>query len=220
MDRKLVWSGLAFVGGVALLLLGSPSAASAHVCMDFPLSRVGAECVPRSPQKVGPCPVPRGADANVFRPGQSITVRLRETIDHPSHYRIAFDPDGERFRDPEAVDDTENDYPYVLLDGIPDDEAAIQEVEITFPEVVTEDGTLQLIQVMHDKGGNGFGGASGGADDNDDIYYSCADIALRTETAEAGGQRGSRLPLPVIAVLLGLSLWGVGTNRAAEVNQL
>lgn len=174
----LTLAGLSLVAGMAVSF-ASPSSAAAHVCMDFPVSRVGADCTAGSFQKLGPCPVARGTNLSVFRPGETITVRFRETIDHPSHYRIAFDPNGERFRDPVTVDDTKNDYPHILVDAIPDADEAIQEVRITFPNVETETGTLQLVQVMHDKGDNGFGGSSGSPTDNDDLYYSCADIALR-----------------------------------------
>src|SRR5690606_23592702 len=116
----------------------TPSKAAAHVCLDFPVSRVGAECTARSPQKLGPCPVPRGENVTVFQPGETIKVRIRETVNHPSHYRIAFSPADEDFRDPVSVDDTQNDYPYILLDGIEDAEEAIQEIEITFPDTPTE----------------------------------------------------------------------------------
>ena len=192
------------------MLFGTPGTAEAHVCMDFPVSRVGAECVARSPQKVGPCPVARGTNLNVFRPGETIKVVLRETIDHPSHYRIAFNPDGDEFRDPVTVDDMANDYPFILVDAIEDDSLSMQEVEITFPNVTTENGTLQLIQVMYNKGANGFGGRRNQErtpTDNDDLYYSCADIALRGAPVVAAAEpaapfreeHGSRLPLVAFA---------------------
>jgi hypothetical protein len=150
-----------------------------HVCLEFPVPRVGADCTARSPQKVGPCGVAgRSEHVNVFQPGETITVVFNETVNHPSHYRIAFNPDGDDFPDPTSVDDVRSGMPYTLIDGIPDEEAAVQEVAITFPEIECENCTLQLIQVMYDKGANGFGGrtAEGG---NDDMYYACADVALR-----------------------------------------
>ena len=214
MNPKLGLGGLLTIGGVAVFL-ATPAPAAAHICMDFPVSRVGVECTPRSPQKLGPCPVPKGDEVTVFRPGETISVRIRETIDHPSHYRIAFNPNGEDFRDPVTVDDMDNDYPFILLDGIEDSDEAIQEVEITFPDEATENGVLQLIQVMYDKGGNGFGGNSGGPDGNDDLYYSCADIALRPEGAPAadastgsseGGARTAAIALPAALLLAGAGL--------------
>jgi hypothetical protein len=89
-----------------------------------PLSRVGPECNRASPQKIGPCGVGgRSEYLNEFRPGETIRVAIRETIDHPSHYRISFNPDGDAFYDPQAVDDIVEGHPYVLLDGIPDENA-------------------------------------------------------------------------------------------------
>jgi hypothetical protein len=152
--------------------------AERHVCLVFPLPRVGADCTSRSPQKVGPCGVAeRSTNVNEFRSGETITVQFNETVNHPSHYRISFNPSGDAFPDPTSVDD-KGGGPLVLFDGIPDDEAAAQQIQISFPDVECDNCTLQLIQVMYDKGGNGFGGrsAEGG---NDDIYYSCADIVLR-----------------------------------------
>jgi hypothetical protein len=116
-----------------------------------------------------------------FRPGETITVSLNETIDHPSHYRIAFNPDGDKFEDPTSKDDKTGAHPFVLLDNITDESAAKQSVKVTLPNVTCERCTLQLIQVMYDKGGNGFGGNDGVAPDNDDLYYACADIVLKGE---------------------------------------
>lgn len=191
MKLSLHWGGLALAGGL-IALMGGPEPAEAHVCMDYPNSRAGAECVARSPQKIGPCGIEGRSDIiNVFRPGETIEVRLRETVNHPSHYRIGFNPDGESFPDPEAVDHIDEEHPLILVDGIEDAEEAIQTVEITFPDIECENCTLQLIQVMYDKGENGFGGrtSEGG---NDDMYYSCADIALRGESVAAAGEQSRR----------------------------
>lgn len=150
-----------------------------HVCLESPISRAGPECSSRSPQKVGPCGVPeRSPYVTELRPGETITVVFRETVNHPSHYRISFNPDGDDFPDPQAVDDVDGPHPYVLLDGVPDEDAPTQSVRVTLPDLECDDCTLQLIQVMYDKQGNGFGGrnADGG---NDDIYYACADLVLR-----------------------------------------
>lgn len=167
--------------GVLAGLLASAGQARAHVCMDAPVSRVGAGCSFFSEQKVGPCGInQRGGNVTEFRPGETITVRLNETIDHPSHYRIAFNPNGDDFEDPTSKDDKNGGHPFVLLDNIVDEAADQQNVQVTLPNVTCENCTLQLIQVMYDKGGNGFGGADGvGTDDNDDLYYACADIVLR-----------------------------------------
>jgi hypothetical protein len=179
--------------------LAAPALARAHVCMDSPTSRVGAGCSAASPQKVGPCGVAsRSQYVTTFRPGETITVALNETINHPSHYRIAFNPDGDSFEDPTSVDDKSGAHPYVLLDGIADADDAKQTVQVTLPNVVCTRCTLQLIQVMYDKGGNGFGGndGAGPATDNDDLYYACADLVLEGEpmAADAGSSGDGGAP--------------------------
>jgi len=180
---SLRWMFAGLAGGL-LLILGTPREANAHVCLEFPVSRVGLDCTRNSPQKMGPCPVVgRTTFVNVFRPGETIDIRIRETVDHPSHYRVAFNPDGDAFVDPVTIDDTSGRHPFVLSDGIADDESDVQMIRITFPEATCENCTLQVIQVMHDKQENGFGGANGSANDNDDVYYACADIALRPPPA-------------------------------------
>ncbi|MEY4514434.1 MAG: hypothetical protein RLZZ450_6556 [Pseudomonadota bacterium] len=178
-----------------LWALAPHSVARAHVCMDAPASRVGAGCSLASAQKQGPCGVAqRGTKPTEFRPGETITVSLNETVDHLSHYRIAFNPDGDAFEDPTSKDDKTGAHPFVLLDNITDESAAKQSVRVTLPNVTCERCTLQLIQVMYDKGGNGFGGNDGVAPDNDDLYYACADIVLKGEPATgapAVGDAGS-----------------------------
>ena len=179
---------IALVGSCLVALSGS--VARAHVCMDAPVSRVGEGCTFASPQKVGPCGVnERGSHVTTFRPGEAISVALNETIDHPSHFRIAFNPDGDDFEDPTSVDDKRGGHPYVLLDGIVDEDGAKQTIDVTLPDVTCDRCTLQLIQVMYDKGGNGFGGNDGVAPNNDDIYYACADLVLAR--AASSGDAGS-----------------------------
>ena len=108
---------VAFVVG---LVSSVGSDAVAHIAMTFPSPRCSA-------QKTGPCgEAPdcqsRGAAVVVLEPGQTVTIRWDEVIGHPSHYRIAFDDDGDdAFVDPVTEDDIV-DPPVlpVLLDGIPD----------------------------------------------------------------------------------------------------
>jgi hypothetical protein len=157
--------------------------AHAHICMEAPVSRVGPSCTSASPQKPGPCGINMRSTKYVteLKPGATITVSLNETINHDSHYRIAFNPNGAEFEDPTSKDDKMGKHPFVLLDGIMDESAAKQSVQVTLPNITCDNCTLQLIQVMYDKGGNGFG--------NDDIYYSCADLVLKG-TPAAGSDAG------------------------------
>jgi len=153
---------------LALVAGGLSGPAGAHITLLDPQPRTES-------QKVGPCglandPKPDSAVA-VFEPGQTITVRWTETINHPGHFRVSFDPDGQDdFVDPASFDDFDS-APSVLLDNIADTASGgISEVEVTLPDVTCERCTLQVGQVMTDKPPYG---------DGNDLYYQCADIALR-----------------------------------------
>jgi len=159
---------LAFVCPLALVL-AAPVIAEAHIQLTYPL--------PRSTlQKDRHCGSPtRSQNPTVLPPGATFNVTWNETIPHPGHYRISFDTEGEDFTIPLGYDDftqTEN----VLVDDITDNEGTgSYSVEITLPDVECETCTLQLIQMMTDKAP--YGEVAGEADD---IYFQCADIALRS----------------------------------------
>jgi Lytic polysaccharide mono-oxygenase, cellulose-degrading len=155
---------------VALVaLVGLPRHAAAHVQMKTPLQR-------EVDQKVGPCGVAdsvRSANVCQYRPGATITVAWDETIEHPGHFRISFDQDGDDdFVDPEGYDDLDS-AESVLLDGIADRDVRSGDPgytqEVTLPDIECDGCTLQLIQVMTDKPPYG---------DGNDIYYQCADLVL------------------------------------------
>lgn len=157
------------LGVVGVLAVGAT--ARAHLSLEFPLSRYGPDVL-----KVGPCGIDEGERTNnvtVFEPGETIEVRWREYVDHPGHYRIAFDADGaDDFVDPATMMELySNDA--VLVDGIPDKGSgdADYAVEVTLPDVVCDQCTLQVTQVMYDKPPYTTPG--------NDIYYQCADLVLR-----------------------------------------
>jgi MYXO-CTERM domain-containing protein len=145
------------------------SEAQAHIALMSPTPRYGE-------LKYGPCG--RGGAMDVrtnnvttFKPGETITLTWKETVPHPGHYRIAFDPDGQRFTDPSSFTDTAPRM-YVLKDGIPDRTGTQTYTEtVTLPNVECNNCTLQLMQMMTDKPPYGNG---------DDLYYQCADIVLRS----------------------------------------
>lgn len=170
----------------ALATLAFALPAHAHICMEAPVSRVGPNCTSAAQQKPGPCGINTRSTKYVteFKPGETITVTLNETVNHDSHYRIAFNPNGSDFEDPTSKDDKDGKHPFVLLDGIVDEAAARQSIKVTLPDMTCDNCTLQLIQVMYDKTANGFG--------NDDIYYSCADIVLK------GASSGIVAPKPMV----------------------
>jgi hypothetical protein len=132
----------------------------------------------------------RTGNVTSFEPGETIEVRWDEYIDHPGHYRIAFDDDGDDdFHDP-PLDHFVNPPPMmgpysndtVLLDGIADKGRGESDylVTVTLPNVTCDNCTLQVIQVMTDKEPFTTPG--------DDIYYQCADLVLREggEPPDAG----------------------------------
>ncbi len=161
----------------SLALLAGP--ARAHISLKSP--------TPRTDQlKQGPCGAgandPRGPTVATFKPGETITVTWNEFVDHPGHYRIAFDEDGQDgFFDPASFDDVSGG-PGVLIDGIFDQNGGDYSLEVTLPDVECDNCVLQVIQVMTDKKPYG---------DGNDLYYQCADIALVAEGVDTTGEPGS-----------------------------
>jgi hypothetical protein len=153
--------------------LAVPATASAHIQLTYPTQRTSSLKQPNC----GLTGSTRSATPTVFAPGETITVAWDETIDHPGHFRVSFDDAGEDFTIPLGFDDTtqsEN----VLFDLISDDGTKSQFTqEITLPDIECETCTIQVIQMMTDKAPYG---------DGNDIYFQCADIALR-----AGGGGGN-----------------------------
>jgi hypothetical protein len=161
---------------VVVVVAGFAVPAGAHIQLTSPTQRY-------SDQKLGPCG--RGSSdartdkVTVLPPGATITVRWTETINHPGHYRIAFDDDGtDGFINPASTTDFDNSSA-VLEDNIPDTSSGgAVTFSVTLPDIECDNCTLQVIQVMYDKQGNGFG--------NDDFYFQCADLLLSATAADAG----------------------------------
>jgi MYXO-CTERM domain-containing protein len=170
--------------GLALTFL-APSEAAAHIEITSPTTRHGP-----GTQKAAPCgsagaPGP-GDTIYTYAPGQTITVSWFEFIDHPGHYRVAFDPSGtDDFITPASATDLYNS-DAVLLDGIPDlPNVHDYEVEVTLPNVECDHCTLQILQVMTDK--PPFG-------DGNDIYFHCVDLRLVAVDGDGDGDPGDGDP--------------------------
>jgi uncharacterized protein (TIGR03382 family) len=145
------------------LVAAAPTVAAAHIQLSGPLPRTLEQKQPNC----GLATSTRSANPTVYAPGETITVSWNETIDHPGHYRIMFDVDGEDgFPLPVTLDDQ---FDGVLANYIPDMVGGAYTQEVTLPDLECENCTLQLIQVM--KAAPPF--------TVDDIYFQCADIALR-----------------------------------------
>ncbi len=152
---------------VVVAALFAPGIAGAHLGLEYPASRYGPDVLKRGPcGKVGGA---RTQNVTVLRPGATIDIVFDEFVEHPSHYRVAFDEDGvDDFVDPGSQTDFySNDA--VLLDDIADSPERVQTITVTLPDVECDNCTLQVIQVMYDK--PPFG-------DGNDMYYQCADLVL------------------------------------------
>jgi hypothetical protein len=167
---------------LALVAL-APLEARAHLGLDVPTSRYGPDVL-----KTGPCGSADGertGNVTYYAPGETIEVVWDEYVDHPGHYRIAFDDDGvDDFVDPATMMELySNDT--VLLDGIEDKGPGERSymATVTLPDVTCENCTLQVIQVMYDKPPYTTPG--------NDIYYQCADLVLRSGSAPPGPDAGT-----------------------------
>ncbi len=203
--RGARWAALA-----GLLVTLMSGAAGAHLHVTSPSAR--SELL-----KQGPCGggagQARGEVVHTFRPGQTITVVWDEFVDHPGHFRVSFDADGQDdFVDPASFTDVSGNAT-VLIDGIADRKGGSYSQEVTLPDVVCDSCTLQVIQVMSDKPPYG---------DGNDLYYQCIDVVLSEDaevdatTAPAmegdrgcdlGGGRAGGLGLMML-MMLGLMLSG------------
>jgi hypothetical protein len=160
---------------VLLLLLSGP--ASAHVTLTSPPPRT-------LDNKAGPCGAAgskRGSKVTKFAPGATITVEWDETVDHPGHYRIAFDNDGDDvFVNPNKPDDN---FAFTLMDAIPDKVGGHYTQQVTLPTAPCANCTLQLMQIMTTQVPyNSF-------------YYQCADITIG-DGGDPGDPGGAVDPAP------------------------
>ena len=91
----------------ALSLFVAVPVARAHLRLLDPL--------PRHPDalKLGPCGQANDARGDIiatYEPGETITVRWEEYVNHPGWYRVSFDDDGfDDFVDPETPTDFDNE---------------------------------------------------------------------------------------------------------------
>lgn len=159
----------------------TPSIALAHVALTYPPPRTAS-------LKDGPCGAVgsvRGTNVTTLQAGSTITVTWNETIDHPGHYRISFDMDGQDFIVPPTANDSTDGMENVIKDLIPDIQGGTvprpYTFDVTLPNVECSNCTLQLIQMMTDKPPYTTDANS------DDIYYQCADITLVANNAPDAG---------------------------------
>lgn len=142
--------------------------AAAHIRLDYPPGRhMGLNDVKDSP--CGILGSARGTNVTELEGGQELTVEWTETINHPSHFRLALLLDGQAFPDPSSQTDLCDPAQdsWCIADGILDDNSTnggTFEYTFTVPNVDCDNCTLQLIQYMYQP--------------NDPLYFSCADLVI------------------------------------------
>ncbi len=172
------------------LLLMSASTASAHELLEEPLRRY-------DDMKGGPCG--RGGDEDGrtsrftrYQPGETITVRWSETIDHVGSWVIAFDDDGADQADfDEHILHTQADPPNAS--------GQAWQAEVTLPDVTCSNCTLQLRQIM----------TTSETPSPSQIYFQCADLVLGDEESAPSEVQGCHTTTtsPAGLVLGGVALW-------------
>lgn len=178
---RLSLASLVPAGVLASLVLLAGSA-RAHLSLTSPPPRT--DLLKQGPCGAGPAD-PRGPTVATFKPGEKIVVTWNEFVDHPGHFRIALDPDGQDdFFEPASFDDVSGG-PGVIVDGIFDKNGGDYSLEIELPNIECDNCVLQVIQVMTDKKPYG---------DGNDLYYQCADIAIVGEMVGTTGEPGSTGP--------------------------
>jgi len=151
---------------VAALLLVTATA-EAHIALTFPPPRTAE-------QKAGPCGTAgstRGT-AMTFQPGEQIMVEWDETVDHPGHYRIAFDDAGtDAFQNPNNPNDN---FASTMVEPIADKTGGHYTQLVTLPATPCTDCTLQLMQIMTT------------TVPYNSFYYQCADITIEGDAPPTG----------------------------------
>jgi hypothetical protein len=187
----------AFVCVSAMLLAAAP--ASAHFILVAPDSWIEANVL-GDPQKAAPCgtsAITAGTPTNkitAMRGGDLLHIKIKETIYHPGHYRIALavkdrselpaDPEAttrEGPRGPISVSGKIDPAPKppVLADGLfahrerpaPD---TFWETDVRLPNINCDKCTVQVIQFMEEHGLNREG---------DFTYHHCADLKITANPA-------------------------------------
>jgi hypothetical protein len=164
--------------------------ARAHVSLNAPKSRYWQASSMQADQnklKNGPCGVTgdsrtsNAALITTYTPGQKLMVTWKETVQHPGHFEISFDSDGQDFPTPGTAPSATSGVT-VLAANIADKSSSDYTYEVTLPNMECSKCTLQLVQVMTTKAppyGSG------------DLYFNCADIIIKADGAGGSGGAGS-----------------------------
>jgi len=189
--KKLCW-----MPAIAAAIFLMPEIAQAHFTLAEPASWLMEVNALGDPQKLAPCGgtsqnpgTPTGALTEVMG-GAPLHIKLRETVFHPGHYRVALavTSRSELPPDPEVTTrDTPNGprsvsakimspaAPPVLADGlfVHTEKAAPDmffETDVRLPNINCAKCTLQIVEFMAEHGHN---------PDGDYSYHHCADLHIR-----------------------------------------
>jgi hypothetical protein len=210
----------------ALPLMLGAARASAHLDLIAPPPRLAGE-TGGGQLKTKPCGQTVNArttdKVTTFTPGQKVDIKIKEYVQHPGYFAVAFDPDGDNdFPFPRANADkvvASTDDPKAMFPlsgtvlGIRTDkekdcygENANHEctISVTIPNMNCTNCTLQVTQFMYDKLGN---------NNDDEYYYQCADIKI--EGAMGGGGSGGASTGGVAGAAATGGAGGTGTGGAA-----
>jgi hypothetical protein len=195
MGRRNVALGVLAMGVLAGGVV-APRPAQAHFKLTAPDSWMSQDVL-GSPQKAGPCGDEKGGTATgkitAYKPGDTVTIQLTETVFHPGHYRVALsvkdrselpaDPKVTAGNTPcgSAAIQSPPVFP-VLADGVLPHTSQLngpQTIKVTLPNNVTcTKCTLQIIEFMSNHALNNPGGC---------FYHHCADISIQGASSGAGG---------------------------------
>lgn len=192
----------ALLTSLAIALLAPAPPARAHFVLKSPTAWATQNAL-GDPQKSAPCgqadpgaPATATGVVTAFRPGETLTVVIDETVFHPGHYRVLLATNrSELPADPQVtagdtpcgstVVDATPSYP-LLVDGALKHTAPFsgpQSIAVTLPRDVTcQNCTLQVVEFMSDHGLNNPGGC---------FYHHCADISILPEGGQNAGSGGA-----------------------------
>ena len=182
--------------GASLFCMTAPSTGSAHFILMQPASWIEENAL-GDPQKLGPCGgtskiagVPTNAVTAVAG-GSMLHLKVKETIYHPGHFRVALavldraelpaDPedvtkDGPRGPISVSGKIDPNPKPPVLIDGLWEHHTRLPgqefETDVKLPNINCDHCSLQLIQFMEEHGINPDGRFT---------YHHCADLKISAD---------------------------------------
>lgn len=172
------------------MLLTFGAAALAHMALEEPLPRypsTGSTANKACPCGVGEsnrlCNVAsdrsdpdRSVFISTYAPGETVTMRWRETIGHAGRWRVAFDADGADMGDFNGT---------ILLDIVDPSGSGgnmggnLWEVQVTLPTTPCDNCTLQLVQMMDGNMADPVPDPIGRSS-----YYQCVDIVITGDATD------------------------------------